>query len=77
MSAKAFHLDRPTARFFAAIAILATLTGCQAIVSSAPQAHVRIINATPDSPRLDLYDPGWPVVGTSDGLPPAKVVSPL
>jgi glucose-1-phosphate adenylyltransferase len=28
-----------------------------------------------DSPRLDLYDPGWPVVGTGDGLPPAKVVS--
>ncbi len=28
-----------------------------------------------DSPCLDLYDPGWPVVGTSEGLPPAKVVS--
>jgi len=26
-------------------------------------------------PRLDLYDPGWPVRGTGDGLPPAKVVS--
>lgn len=55
MSAKAFHLDRPAARLVAAIAILGTLTGCQAIVSSTPQAHVRIINATPDAPRLDLY----------------------
>jgi hypothetical protein len=52
MPAKSFHL---AARLIAAIAILGTLTGCQAIVSSAPQAHVRIINATPDAPRLDLY----------------------
>jgi hypothetical protein len=55
MSAKAFHFDHPAARLIAAIVILGTLTGCQAIVSSAPQAHVRIINATPDAPRLDLY----------------------
>jgi hypothetical protein len=55
MSAKAFHFDHPAARLIAAIAILGTLTGCQAIVSSTPQAHVRIINATPDAPRLDLY----------------------
>jgi hypothetical protein len=52
MPAKSFHL---AARLAAAITILVTLTGCQAIVSSAPQAHVRIINATPDAPRLDLY----------------------
>jgi hypothetical protein len=55
MLPKLFHLDRPAPRLVAAIAILGTLTGCQAIVSSAPQAHVRIINATPDAPRLDLY----------------------
>jgi hypothetical protein len=55
MPAKSFHLDHPTARLIAAVAILGTLTGCQAIVSSAPDAHVRIINATPDAPRLDLY----------------------
>jgi hypothetical protein len=55
MPAKFFHLDGPAARLIAAIAILGTLTGCQAIVSSAPEAHVRIINATPDAPRLDLY----------------------
>jgi hypothetical protein len=52
MPAKSFHL---AARLAAAITILVTLTGCQAIVSSAPEAHVRIINATPDAPRLDLY----------------------
>src|SRR5438067_1433031 len=55
MFAKDFHLDRSAARLIAAIGIVGTLTGCQAIVSSAPQAHVRIINATPDAPRLDLY----------------------
>jgi hypothetical protein len=50
-----FHLGPPALRLIAAIAVLGTLTGCQAIVSSAPEAHVRIINATPDAPRLDLY----------------------
>ena len=55
MPVKYFHLDCLAARLIAAVAILGTLTGCQAIVSSAPEAHVRIINATPDAPRLDLY----------------------
>jgi hypothetical protein len=55
MPAEFFHFDRPALRLVAAIAILGTLTGCQAIVTSAPEAHVRIINATPDAPRLDLY----------------------
>jgi glucose-1-phosphate adenylyltransferase len=36
-------------------------------------AHMELCT---DSPRLDLYDPDWPVLGTSEGgLPPAKVVS--
>ena len=55
MPARSFHLDSLAARLVAAIAILGTLTGCQAIVTSTPEAHVRIINATPDAPRLDLY----------------------
>jgi hypothetical protein len=55
MFARHFHLDRRSTRLAAALAILATLTGCQAILSPAPEAHVRIINATPDAPRLDLY----------------------
>jgi hypothetical protein len=55
MFSKPFHLDRSAPRLCAALAILATLTGCQAILSPAPEAHVRIINVTPDAPRLDLY----------------------
>ncbi len=50
------HFDHPVLRLAAAVAVLGALTGCQAIVSSAPEAHVRIINATPDAPRLDLYE---------------------
>jgi hypothetical protein len=55
MFAKPFHLVRLTLRLAVAIAVLATLTGCQAIVSSAPEAQVRIIHATPDAPGLDIY----------------------
>jgi hypothetical protein len=55
MFAKFLHLGRHPARLIAAFATLGTLTGCGAIVTSAPEAHVRIINATPDAPRLDLY----------------------
>jgi hypothetical protein len=55
MFARLFHLERRAPRLVAALAIFGTLTGCGAIVSSAPEAHVRIINATPDAPRLDLY----------------------
>jgi hypothetical protein len=51
MFAKPSHLVRLTA----AMAVLATLTGCQAIISSAPEAQVRVIHATPDAPGLDIY----------------------
>jgi Domain of unknown function (DUF4397) len=51
MFAKPSHLVRLAAAF----AALATLTGCQAIVSSAPEAQVRVIHATPDAPGLDIY----------------------
>jgi Domain of unknown function (DUF4397) len=54
MFAQLPHPDRRTA----ALAVLGTLlilTGCQAIVSSAPEAQVRIIHATPDTPGLDIY----------------------
>lgn len=56
-SVKLLRLDRPNTRLatlFAAIAAL-TLTGCQAVVSSAPEAQVRVIHATPDTPGLDIY----------------------
>ena len=58
MSAKSLHLRRPTALTTATLAVLGTLalTGCQAIGSSAPEAQVRIIHATPDVPAgLDIY----------------------
>lgn len=42
-------------RFVAVAAILATLTGCQAIVSNPSVAQVRIVNASPDAPGIDIY----------------------
>jgi hypothetical protein len=55
MFSKLFHLERTAVRLASVLAMLATLTGCQAIMSPAPEAHVRIINVTPDAPHLDLY----------------------
>jgi uncharacterized protein DUF4397 len=55
MSAKPFHYGRSAGLFATALAALGVLTGCQAIVSAAPEAQVRIIHATPDSPGLDIY----------------------
>jgi hypothetical protein len=55
MFSRLFHSDHRAARFAAATVVLGVLTGCQAILSPAPEAHVRIINVTPDAPRLDLY----------------------
>jgi Domain of unknown function (DUF4397) len=53
MSIKPFHFDR-LAAVFAIVAMLA-LTGCGAIISSAPEAQIRVIHATPDTPGLDIY----------------------
>jgi Domain of unknown function (DUF4397) len=55
MFANLFHLDGRAVRLLLVSTCLAALTGCGAMVSSAPEAHVRIINATPDTPKLDLY----------------------
>ncbi|MBB5340049.1 DUF4397 domain-containing protein [Tunturiibacter gelidoferens] len=49
------HLVRPVARVAAAIAILLTLSGCGAIVNTAPAPQVRVVTASPDAPRLDIY----------------------
>lgn len=59
MSTRPLHLGRLPAAF----ALLATviLTGCQAIVSSAPEAQVRIIHATPDTSGLDIYQGANPL----------------
>jgi hypothetical protein len=48
------HLIRTVARVAAAAALLFTLTGCGAM-SSAPASQVRIVTASPDAARLDIY----------------------
>ena len=55
MFARPFNIERRSVRLIAALATLATLTGCQAILSPVPEANVRIINTTPDTPKLDFY----------------------
>ena len=60
------HIEHPALRIATALAVLGTLTGCQAIVSSSPEAHVRIINATPDASRLDLYQDTNPLAFNLD-----------
>ncbi len=49
------HLVRSAARFVSAAATLAILTGCGAVVGSAPASQVRIVTASPDAPRVDIY----------------------
>jgi len=51
---KLFHSARLSVHLFAVAAVLAALTGCQAI-SSAPQSQLRIIAASADTPDFDLY----------------------
>jgi hypothetical protein len=55
MSFESLHTVRLPIRAAAAIFALGTLTGCQAFVSSAPVAQVRVIAASPDAPALDVY----------------------
>ena len=44
-----------TAACTALVALAALLTGCQGIVSSPTASQVRIIDASPDAPGLDIY----------------------
>lgn len=49
----------PAGRAFpcAAVALgLALLTGCQAVVDSAPRSQVRLVAVSPDAPALDFYE---------------------
>jgi hypothetical protein len=55
MSSKTPHPVRRTARLTAVAALLATLSGCQAVISNAPLSQVRVIDASPDAPGLDIY----------------------
>jgi Domain of unknown function (DUF4397) len=43
-------------RLAALAGILGVLSGCQAIVTSAPTSQVRIIDASPDAPSVDMYE---------------------
>ena len=43
------------ARLAATAALLVMLTGCQAIVSSPSASQVRVVNASPDTPSVDVY----------------------
>ena len=56
MFATTQKLDRHAARFALAILGTLSLTGCQAVVSSAPEGQVRVIDASPDAPGLDIYE---------------------
>ncbi len=56
MFATTLKLDRHAARFALAILGTLSLTGCQAVVSSAPEGQVRVIDASPDAPGLDIYE---------------------
>jgi hypothetical protein len=49
------HLVRRLTRVSAIAAALLVLSGCQGIVASPSLSQVRIINATPDTPGLDIY----------------------
>src|SRR5271167_3214679 len=55
MFAKNLKPDRHAARFALAIIGALSLTGCQAVVSTAPEAQVRVVDASPDAPGLDIY----------------------
>jgi len=43
------------ARVAAAAAFAIALTGCQSVTGSQPYAQVRVIDASPDAPNLDIY----------------------
>lgn len=49
------HLVRSAVRLAAAAAALASLTGCQAMAPNSSAAQVRVVNASPDAPGIDLY----------------------
>jgi Domain of unknown function (DUF4397) len=55
MSFNPSHPVRQAARFVAITSLLGILSGCQAVISNPPLTQVRIIDASPDAPGLDLY----------------------
>lgn len=55
MHHRRLQLARATVRLAAVTAVLATLTGCQAMVGNPSAAQVRVVDASPDAPGIDLY----------------------
>ena len=49
------YLVRQAARFASVAAIAGALTGCQGIVGNPSLSQVRVIDASPDAPGLDIY----------------------
>jgi hypothetical protein len=49
------HLATRTARISALAVLAAGLAGCQGIAGTQPTAQVRVIDASPDAPSLDIY----------------------
>lgn len=50
-----FHLATRTARLAALAIVAAGLAGCQSIAGIQPVSQVRIIDASPDAPALDIH----------------------
>jgi hypothetical protein len=61
MSFKPSHLVRQAALLAALPALLGALSGCQAVVSNPPLTQIRVIDASPDAPGLDLYQGSNPL----------------
>ncbi len=79
MFATTLKLDRHAARFALAILGTLSLTGCQAVVSTAPEAQVRVIDASPDAPGLDIYEgppPLSPTISALEQSPPTFRLTP-
>src|ERR1700742_4280827 len=56
MFVRPIHLVRQAARLAAAALALGVLTGCQAVINNQPLSQIRIIDASPDAPGLDIYE---------------------
>src|ERR1700730_6997157 len=58
--------------FASTVVLLGTLSGCQGIVSSPTLSQLRIIDASPDAPGLDIYA-GTPALAYTLALAPSPL----
>ncbi len=56
MFVRPIHLVRQAAPLTVAASALGVLPGCQAVLSNQPLSQVRVIDASPDAPGLDIYE---------------------